>query len=93
MVKDHLNNIFKNKDDMCKYWLINSSTFRSRIEKGWSIQNTLEKPVESTSPVVDPLGNQFRNSVEMCNYWGKTWLKYVHRIQNGMSPKDALILP
>lgn len=42
VVRDHLGNKFKNKREMCRYWGISHVTFYNRINRGWTLKETLE---------------------------------------------------
>ena len=44
---DHLGNVFKSVNDMCKNYGINTRTFRSRIIAGLSVRDALTLKVKS----------------------------------------------
>lgn len=66
MVKDHLGNEFKTKQDMCDHYGINRTTFNSRMSKGHTLEESL---CSIQSFVQDHKGNRFKNISDMCKYW------------------------
>lgn len=40
-VKDHLGNSFSSKVEMAEHWKVNYDTFRDRIKRGWSLEESL----------------------------------------------------
>lgn len=97
MVVDHLGNKFNNKTDMCRYWNIGISAFNGRIKRGWSLKDTLEKPIKTNynkdKNIVDHLGNKFTSKLEMCKYWNKSECTVYSRLRRGASLREALETP
>ena len=76
-VRDHNGAEFNSIAEMCKYWGISESTYRSRVRKGLSLKEALTKKVTTTRTnntnskvVMDHLGNIFRSEAEKKRYWG-----------------------
>lgn len=45
---DHLGNVFKSQAEKCKFWNINLTVYRRRIEMGLSEQQALTAPLTKT---------------------------------------------
>ena len=76
-VRDHNGAEFRSISEMCKYWSISESTYRSRVRKGLSLKEALTRKATNTRTnnsnnkvVTDNLGNTFKNEAEMKKYWG-----------------------
>ena len=92
---DHKGNKFYTQEDLCKYWNIPITTFKSRIERGWDLKRALETPkMQVTEKITtDHLGNRFNSYDEMCKYWNKQKQTVVNRLKNGWTLKEALETP
>lgn len=93
---DHLGNIFESEKDMCNYWNIKYETYKSRINRGWSIEEALTTPIKAkhyNETKTDHLGNIFESEKDMCEYWDINYETYRARIKSGLTKEKALITP
>ena len=92
--KDHLGNEFDSIKDMYRHWGISLSIYYGRLNKGWSLRDTLETPVgkQGSKKCKDHMGNEFDSVKDMCNHYGVAYKTYSCRRYWGMSLKDALTL-
>lgn len=90
-VKDFNGTMFPNEKEMCRYYGIEQTTFRSRIKHGIDLKNALTVSPENI--VSDHLGNKYRSLNEMCGHYNIETSTYQARIRSGMSVKDALTIP
>lgn len=51
MKQDHLGNEFKSEKLMCDFWKINQATYKSRIQKGMSVETALTTPIVKKNPM------------------------------------------
>jgi hypothetical protein len=86
--KDYLGNKYDTKSDMCKAYNMTTTTYDSRIEKGWSKKKTLTSPVYK-----DHLGNEYDTLNDMCNEYNIPSSIYKDRIKAGLSKEKALTKP
>lgn len=66
---DHKGNIFKNQEEMCKYWGLSKSLYKQRIKDGMTKEEALTTPVKKCGTFVDYLGNEFESFREMASFW------------------------
>lgn len=92
VVTDHLGNEFRSKNEMYRHYGITKGAARMRLELGWSLEDTLTKPIsiEHHGEVYDHLGNKFESKREMCRYWNVSFSLYNARIKRGWSLKRTL---
>ena len=89
-VYDHLGNEFNSIKSMCKYWNIAAdSTYRTRIKRGWTIEEALTGNKEREK-VYDHLGTEFNSIESMCSFWNIADSTYRMRIKKGWSQEEAL---
>ena len=94
MCYDHFRKPYKSIQDMCEYYGMRVSTYKSRIQSGWSIEKALTTPVESSyKRCVDYLGNPFNSITEMCRHYNISPCTFQTRINKGWSIEKALITP
>lgn len=92
MIKDHLGNHFESESSMVRHYNIPRQTFRSRIDKGWSLEKALTFGKKSHT-VHDHLGNKFSSISSMVKHYGISYQAFLSRRAKGMSLKDALTTP
>lgn len=93
---DHLGNVYKDQQTMCKHYEIEPDVFVKRISSGWSLEDALTKPVreKNDNPIfIDHLGNTFPSQTKMCEYYKIGINTFKKRISKGMSLKAALTTP
>lgn len=88
---DHTGRRFRSKSEMARAWGVNPSAFKSRIDRGWSIEEALESPGRRAGACVDPLGRSFPSKRAMCEAWGVKVPTYRARRSNGLPLELALL--
>jgi len=89
---DHLGNEYKNISEMCEYYNIKRNCFINRMQRGWSLEDALTKPVHGR--VEDHLGNKYDTLLEMCKHYNIPYNIFKYRIRiYGWSLEDALTVP
>lgn len=83
--EDHLGNEFKSIAEMCKRWGIDRSTFYTRLNAGYTLEQALTGIV-----VKDHLGTGFRSIDEMCKHWGVDKSLFYRRLRLGYTLEQAL---
>lgn len=106
--QDHKGNSYESKKDMLKAYGISRQVFHNRIKNGYTLQQALELPTGSRSPVNpktraahddhepkyrDHLGNGFPSINAMCSYWHISPATYRSRVKTGCGLEDALTKP
>lgn len=70
IAKDHLGNVYRSMDEMCKKYGITKNKLNYRLRAGWSLKDALTKGNKSN--VKDHLGNSFDSVEDMCNSYNIT---------------------
>ena len=70
IAKDHLGNVYKSMDEMCRKYKITKNKLNYRLRAGWSLKDALTKGNKSN--VKDHLGNSFDSVQDMCNTYNIT---------------------
>lgn len=89
-VKDHLGNIYKNLEEMCRHYGISTYTYSNRVMAGMSLEEALTHSVEPVEDRTDHLGNVYESVARMCRAYGVLKTTYTNRIQRGDSKEIAL---
>lgn len=89
---DHLGNTFSSIKMMCTHWNISPDLYRYRMKKNWSLQQTLETPVQDNT-CTDHLGNIFPNAKAMCDHYNITISTYERRMKTNWTLKQTLTKP
>ena len=82
-VTDHLGNKFNTQKAMLNHWGISEYSYRTRINKGWSLERALSTPSKTNRKVQeysDFKGNIFSSATSMAKEYGvstSTILKYL----------------
>lgn len=82
-VTDHLGNKFNTQKAMLNYWGISEYSYRTRINKGWSLERALSTPSKTNRKVQeysDFKGNIFSSATSLAKEYGvstSTILKYL----------------
>lgn len=96
-VRDHLGNEYWSLKEMAKAYGISYSTFRQRRKRGWTLKETLTKPMMPSlgmrKQVRDHLGNEYESQKEMLEAYGVKYITYHNRLKIGMSVEEALTSP
>lgn len=87
---DHLGKEYNSITGMCEAYGITIGLYRNRIMAGWSLEDTLTKPVYDGMEVKDHNGNTFKTKAEMCRHYGILQATYDSRIKRGLSLEEAL---
>lgn len=92
--EDHLGNRFEKTIDMCKFYGIKYSTFKRRIDRGYSLQDALTLDIQKRNPIItDHNGNTFNTQEEMCNHYGIDGTIFKQRLCAGKTIQEALETP
>lgn len=95
MCEDHKGKKFKTVKQMCSYHGIGYGTYKSRMERGWTLKDALTVketcPGRNLKPYCDHLGNQFASLPEMCNHYGISLQTFYSRRKRGYS-LDVILL-
>lgn len=89
--KDHKGNTYQNFKSMCKAWKIPPTRVAYRLDKGWTLEDALTKPVKGTCK--DHLGNVYANYHDMCKAYNIKVSAFADRKRKGWSLEQALTLP
>lgn len=91
--EDHLGNKYSTEREMCKFYNIEVTLFRCRInDLNWSLEDALTIPAKDRR-CIDHLGNEFKNKKEMYKYWGITERMGDARSRDGWSLEKILTTP
>lgn len=94
MCYDHFGKPYKSIQDMCEYYGMRVSTYKSRIQSGWSIEKALTTPVDTAyKNCIDHLGKPFNSITEMCRHYNISPCTFQNRINKGWSLGEALTTP
>lgn len=86
--EDHLGNKFHTVKEMCCYWNVYQGTFKSRQDKGWSLEDSLCG--KEKTKIYDHKGNVYKSVSDMCKEWGIAENTYNSRRRMKWSLADAL---
>ena len=86
---DPFGNRFKSIAEMCRHYKIGTSTYRGRLNKGWTQEEALGI-VDKTEYIKDPCGNKFKNILEMCAHYKIKYDTYNTRLNAGWTQEEAL---
>lgn len=87
---------YKTLTAMCQAWGISVKCFVGRIERGWSFEEALSIPADTSNPVKrhsrvsDHVGNKFTSVNAMCKHWDVNLGTYQYRVKHGLSVEEAL---
>ncbi len=91
---DHLGNMYETIDAMCTHYGITTASYRSRLKRGFTVEETLTgkflskgKPIACT----DHLGNKYPTKKEMCLAYGVDPSTLARRLREGCSLEEALL--
>ena len=87
---DHIGNQFDTVFQMCAYYKISESKYRSRLSTGWTQEEALTG-VRKKKQVMDHLGNVFDSRSDMCQYYGIRESLFRARINDGKTVEEALL--
>ncbi len=96
MVKDYNGKEFESITELCQFYNISKSTYRSRIKNGWPPKCALLVPVTDkykTRSIKDHLGNKFKNLKDMLIFYNISVSAYQYRITHGWSLEKTLTTP
>ena len=95
-ITDHTGQIFPSKEAMCQHWNITTSSFDSRLNRGWSLEWALTKPKgyrPNGQTYIDHEGNHFDSLSDMAKYWNIPDSTLQRRLAvMKLSIKDALTM-
>ena len=87
---------YKTLTAMCQALGISVKCFVGRIERGWSFEEALSIPADTSNPVKrhsrvsDHVGNKFTSVNAMCKYWDVNLGTYKYRVKHCLSVEEAL---
>lgn len=87
---DHIGNEFETVFQMCAYYKISESKYRSRLANGWTQEEALTG-VRKKRQVKDHLGNIFDSKTDMCQFYGVRETLFNARINAGKTLEEALL--
>lgn len=87
---DHIGNEFETVFQMCAYYKISESKYRSRLANGWTQEEALTG-VRKKKQVTDHLGNIFDSKTDMCQFYGIRETLFNARINAGKTLEEALL--
>lgn len=87
---DHIGNEFETVFQMCAYYKISESKYRSRMASGWSQEEALTG-VRKKKQVTDHLGNVFDSRTDMCQFYGIRESLFKARMNAGKTIEEALL--
>ena len=89
--------LYKNKGSIATAYGIAPSTFRGRLNRGWSVSAALKTPVTQRparcTPCEDHLGNKYETVADMLLYWNMTHSCYYDRKVKGWPLEKILTTP
>lgn len=90
--KDHTGAEWPSINAMCKAWGIDKTVLRSRLELGWTLEQILTHPEDSSHTIKcrDHLGNEYDSQREMLAAWGVTHGTFKHRQARGHTLQACL---
>lgn len=92
LIQDHLGNEFKSIAQMCKHWNMNYTCVKTRLDKGWTVEDALTVPPREFK-TKDHLGNEFNSISEMAKHWGIHVSTLQNRLKLGYTLENALTEP
>lgn len=101
---DHMGNAYSSITEMCAVYHVKLSTYETRRNKGWSIQDCLEgrdyrtprKPDANTytgKKCKDHTGKQYESIKAMCDAYGVYPATFCKRMSRGYTLEEALTKP
>ena len=87
---DHIGNEFETVFQLCAYYKISESKYRSRLTNGWTQEEALTG-VRKKKQATDHLGNVFDSKTEMCQFYGVRETLFNARINAGKTLEEALL--
>ena len=87
---DHVGNEFETVFQLCAYYKVTETNYRSRLAKGWSQEEALTG-VRKEKQVTDHLGNVFNSKADMCRHYEIRDALFDARIKAGKTVKEALL--
>lgn len=66
-IQDHLGNTYESVKSLCKAYNIDITTFTTRLDRGWSIEDALTKEKQSNRKAIqDHIGNTYDSITDLC---------------------------
>lgn len=87
---DHVGNEFETVFQMCAYYKVSESKYRSRMANGWSQEEALTG-IRKKKQITDHLGNVFASKTDMCQFYGIRETLFNARINAGKTLEEALL--
>ena len=89
--EDHLGNKYETLKEMCETYGVSTSMYRSRINKGMSVEEALTKErIDRSMKTVDYVGNGFNSIRKMHKSYDIPVCTYEYRIKHGKNEAEAL---
>ncbi len=94
-IKDHLGNEFNTKVEMCKYWHVSWTVFKSRIKAGYTLERALTQKIKkiNRNKYFDHLGNGYDNLDALCSHYEISLDTYKRRKDKGYTLEQILTMP
>ena len=94
-VTDHLGNKFNTRKDMLKYWGISPTSYRDRLNRGWSMEESLTTPIKKKripKEYTDFKGNTFPTATSMAKEYGVSLVTLLKLLDKGKTSEEATYL-
>ena len=92
-ITDHLGNTYPTLTAMCEQYNLRLDTYRNRLKKGFSKEETLTYKPYQTEVITDHKGNTFASKQEMAEHYGFDLSTFTRRLKKGMTLEEALTKP
>ena len=94
-VTDHLGNKFNTRKDMLKHWGISPTSYQDRLNRGWSMEESLTTPIKKkriSQEYTDFKGNVFPTATSMAEEYGVSIVTLLKLLNKGKTPEEATYL-
>lgn len=94
-VTDHLGNKFNTRKDMLKHWGISPTSYQDRLNRGWSMEESLTTPIKKkriSQEYTDFKGNVFPTATSMAEEYGVSLVTLLKLLNKGKTPEEATYL-
>lgn len=90
---DHLGNKYLTSKSIAEAWSITPVLFKKRLNRGWTMEDTLTTPIPKVKSVKDHLNNEYASFKQMCDTYGLQTSVVRSRLYLGHSLESALTTP
>ena len=90
---DHLGNKYLTSKSIAEAWGITPVLLKKRLNRGWTMEDTLTTPIPKAKSVKDHLNNEYASFKQMCDTYGLQTSVVRSRLYLGHSLESALTTP